>query len=109
MSFVELETRLARLEERGIARDAAQARLEGKVDMMLEKLSKFTPCPAVGSCVPLAAEVKELSKRTASLEETRTEQKGAWKLAVVIGASLTTVGGIIGWIISQGWHSHTKP
>lgn len=108
MSFVELETRLARLEERGAARDLAVARLETKTDAILERLTQFHPCPAVGSCVGLKTNVQDLEARTRSLEDTRTSQQGAWKFAVALGAALTATGGTIGALLSH-WLQHPKP
>ena len=72
-------------------------------------IARHTDLRAVQCAAP--ALCLKLDTRITSLEETRSEQRGGWKMITVIGGIIVSVsgavGGFIGWLAAN-WHGVGK-
>jgi hypothetical protein len=67
-----------------------------EMDKKLDRLLEIKPCPNPGMCL-------ELDEKVTSLETTRAETKGGWKVIVAISG---LIGGLVGWIINHFTSKH---
>lgn len=99
---VRLDSQDKALEALKHAQELSAANSRGDMKEVLAEITKINLSVAV---LPKWDDIKKLHEETntrlASLEETRSQQKGGWKVLAAVGSVCATVGGFLSsWISS---------
>ena len=113
----EFESRVSTLEEKARAQGVLNEHYSAKLDAIAAGISRLETlaaiavakaCPAPGKCLVLeqgavkfAAETEALRAELSEVKRYIAEQRGGWKVLVMIAGAAGTIGSFIGWLFSN--------
>ena len=120
---MEMESRVSTLEEKARAQEVLNDHNSVKLDAIvagigrletLAAIASAKACPAPGKCLALEeenkrlwAELESLASDLKKINRYISEQKGGWKVLVLIAGTAGSMGAFISWLFSN-FNVHTK-